>query len=201
MYNVLLVVTFVISLVAMICSLITVIIVTKDSKEKDLVKKVLTRVGIVFAVIVILGAAIGVSMIKKDEGTSSNNTTSSTESSALQSAGFNEVSLDEYLKLIEKDENSIILVARPTCGYCEKFTPILKQAMEDMNLKINYIDTDKLSNDDWTTFTSSLNYLNSEEWGTPLVLIVKNKEVVAENSGYVELETIKEFFKNNGFGE
>ena len=197
MYNILIITTFMISLVAMICSLITTIIVTKNSKEKELVKRILKIVGIVFVVIIVLAAAIGVSTIKKDE--TSSNTTSSNEKSALESAGFNEVSLDEYLKLIEKDEKSIILVARPTCGYCEKFTPILKQAKEDMNLKINYIDTDKLSNDDWTKFTSSLSYLNSEEWGTPLVLIVKNKEVVAENNGYVELETIKTFFKDNGF--
>ena len=73
--------------------------------------------------------------------------------------------------------------------------------MDDMKLTINYIDTDKFTNEDWTTFNSSLDYLNTEEWGTPLVLIVKNGQTVAINSGYVDLGTIKSFFEANGYGE
>ena len=52
-----------------------------------------------------------------------------------------------------------------------------------------------------SSFTESLDYLKSEQWGTPLTLIVQNGEAIAENNGYVELDTIKEFFTNNGFGE
>ena len=73
--------------------------------------------------------------------------------------------------------------------------------MDDMDLTINYVDTDKFSNDDWDTFYASLSYLNENEWGTPLTLIVQNGEVVDVNQGYVELDTIKTFFSNNGFGE
>ena len=70
-----------------------------------------------------------------------------------------------------------------------------------MNLTINYVNTDNFSEDDWTKFNSSLSYLNSEQWGTPLTLIVQNGEVVAENNGYTELEEIKKFFTDNGFGK
>ena len=73
--------------------------------------------------------------------------------------------------------------------------------MEDMDLTINYVNTDNFSEEDWGTFTDSLDYLSTEEWGTPLTLIVQNGDSVAENNGYVELDSIKEFFKNNGFGE
>lgn len=197
MTNVLLIIMTIMVLVTMVCTIITTALVTKESKDKELVCKILKVFGIVLAVAIVIGIAIGISNIKKDDTNSDNNV----ETTELEEAGFNEVTLSEYLDLVKSSEKSIILVARPTCGYCQQFTPILKQAMEDMNLTINYIDTDKFSEDDWTPFTGSLDYLKSEEWGTPLTLIVQNGEAIAENNGYVELDTIKEFFTNNGFGE
>lgn len=197
MTNVLLIIMTIMVLVTMVCTIITTALVTKESKDKELVCKILKVFGIVLAVAIVIGIAIGISNIKKDDTNSDNNV----ETTELEEAGFNEVTLSEYLDLVKSSEKSIILVARPTCGYCQQFTPILKQAMEDMNLTINYIDTDKFSEDDWTPFTESLDYLKSEEWGTPLTLIVQNGEAIAENNGYVELDTIKEFFTNNGFGE
>lgn len=197
MTNILLIIIAIMVLVTMVCTIITTALVTKESKNNELVCKILKVFGIILVVAIVIGVAIGVSNIKKDDTNSDNNV----ETTELEKAGFNEVTLSEYLDLVKSSEKSIILVARPTCGYCQQFTPILKQAMEDMNLTINYIDTDKFSEDDWTPFTESLDYLKSEQWGTPLTLIVQNGEAIAENNGYVELDTIKEFFTNNGFGE
>lgn len=184
------------TLIIMLSSIISTIIIVKDKKDFKLVKKVLSIAGIVIAIIAVISVAFGVSNMKSDEKES----TTSSEKVALEDAGFNEVNLDQYINLINGTEKSIVLVARPTCSYCELFTPILKQAMEQMDLTINYINTDNFSDDDWTKFNESLDYLNSEEWGTPLVLIVQNGEAIAENNGYVDLETIKSFFKENGFG-
>lgn len=182
-------------LVTMVCSIITTIIEVKDKKAQPLLKKTLGITAFVLIIVLVVGLAFGASSMKKVDSGDSNETVT------LEEAGFNKVSLDEYLELIKSSDKNIILVARPTCAYCEQFTPILKQAMEDLNLTINYINTDNFSNDDWTTFNDSLSYLNTEEWGTPLTLIVQNGEVVDSNNGYVELETIESFFTNNGFGE
>ncbi len=202
MNNLLLIAILVISVITMVSSLFIAIIVAKKS-DKDVIKSAGKIVGIVFVCLLVVFLAIGVSKIDKKSNSSSNKNTEETESSddELSAAGFNEVSLDEYLSLIKKDEKSIVLIARPTCTYCQKFTPILKQAMEDMKLTINYINTDNLSEDDWSKFSDSLDYLKNNEWGTPTVLIVQNGKSLAENSGYVELETIKKFFTDNGFGE
>lgn len=183
-------------LVTMVCSIITTILEVKEKKANELVKKVLGITSIIIIIIAVIGLAVGVSSLKDDN--SNNNTT---EEVALEEAGFNEVTLDEYLELINKSEKSIILVARPTCSYCEAFAPILSEASKDLNLTINYIDTDKFSDEDWGTFTDSLDYLSNEEWGTPLTMIVQNGSVVDTNNGYVELDTIKDFFTTNGLGE
>ena len=190
MTNILLIIISIMLFITMFCSIITTIIEVKNEHAENLVKRVLKIAGIILAIIVVIGGSIGITYIKKDNS-------STTETVTLETAGFNEITLDSYLEIIKKDEKNIILVARPTCGFCEKFSPVLKKAKDDMN----FIDTDKFSKEDWQTFSSSLAYLNSEEWGTPLVLIVQNGEVIAENNGYVELDDIKTFFKNNGYGE
>lgn len=200
----LLILIAVMTLVTMVCSIIVTIMEVKDKKAQDLVKKALGITSIVLLVALVIGASVGVSHMDK---TKSDNKTTTTESSsdsrqtALEQAGFNKVSIDEYLNLIKSSDKQIILIARPTCGYCEKFTPILKQAMEDMNLTINYVNTDNFSSDDWSKFQNSFDYLASNEWGTPLTLIVQNGEIVDKNNGYVELDAIKEFFTKNGLGK
>ena len=200
----LLILIAVMTLVTMVCSIIVTIMEVKDKKAQDLVKKALGITSIVLLVALVIGASVGVSHMDK---TKSNNKTTTTESSsdssqtALEQAGFNKVSIDEYLNLIKSSDKQIILIARPTCGYCEKYTPILKQAMEDMNLTINYVNTDNFSSDDWSKFQNSFDYLASNEWGTPLTLIVQNGEIVDKNNGYVELDAIKEFFTKNGLGK
>lgn len=200
----LLILIAVMTLVTMVCSIIVTIMEVKDKKAQDLVKKALGITSIVLLVALVIGASVGVSHMDK---TKSDNKTTTTESSsdssqtALEQAGFNKVSIDEYLNLIKSSDKQIILIARPTCGYCEKFTPVLKQAMEDMNLTINYVNTDNFSSDDWSKFQNSFDYLASNEWGTPLTLIVQNGEIVDKNNGYVELDAIKEFFTKNGLGK
>ena len=196
MTNVLLVILIIMLLITMIASVVTATVIISESKNKDLIKKVLKIIGISLAALLVISAAIGASYIKKDIS-SDNNTY---DSVTLTEAGFNEITIGEYLELIKESSENVILVARPTCGYCEKFTPILKKASEDMNVKINYIDTDKLTEETWKSFNASFDIF-SGEWGTPLVLVTKDNKIVAKNEGYTDLTTIKNFFKENNLGE
>lgn len=193
----LLILISVISFITMVCAIISVVILTKQSDSKESVLKVVKTLAIVLGIALVIGGAFGISKLNPKSNTES----SSSEKVSLENAGFNELSLDSYMELIAKDEKSVILVARPTCSYCELFTPILKQASEEMGITVNYVNTDKFTQDDWTKFTGSLSYLAEEDWGTPLVLIVQNNNVVADNGGYVELDVIKSFFEENGLGK
>ena len=193
----LLILISVISFITMVCAIISVVILTKQSDSKESILKVVKTLAIVLGIALVIGGAFGISKLNPKSNTES----SSSEKVSLENAGFNELSLDSYMELIAKDEKSVILVARPTCSYCELFTPILKQASEEMGITVNYVNTDRFTQDDWTKFTGSLSYLIEEDWGTPLVLIVQNNNVVADNGGYVELDVIKSFFEENGLGK
>ena len=194
MTNILLISILVIVLITMISSIISTVVIVSNSKSKELVLKVVKIIAIIVVVLAFIALTIGVTYVKKSEENKVENVT-------LETAGFKKLTVSEFVELTKKDEKSIVLVARPTCSYCELFTPTLKQAMDDMKLVVNYVNTDSFSEEDWSTFSNSLEYLKTTEWGTPLVIIVQNGKVVADNQGYVELDEIKSFFKENGFGE
>ena len=199
----LLIVSLIIVLILFICPIAVTYVLSRKEKNKEVFKNIISIVSIVDLVVIIFLLALWIGPIKSKDLTFKTNTTTKATagSTELSEAGFNEVSIDQYLELVSSSEKSIILVARPTCYYCQQFTPILKQVMEDMNLTINYIDTDKFTTADYEKFSNSLDYIKNNEWGTPLTLVVQNGEAIDVNSGYVELDAIKEFFTKNGFGE
>lgn len=199
----LLIITLILIVFIILCPVVITAVISREIKEKELFNKIMISSATAGFVILIILLSFWITPIKNGDFTieSSSNENASSEMISLENAGFNKLSMEQYLALVKGTEKSIVLVARPTCGYCEKFAPILKQAKDDLKLTVNYVNTDEFSSEDWTKFTSSLDYLESEDWGTPLVLIVQNGTAVAVNNGYVDLNTIKQFFTNNGLGE
>ena len=60
---------------------------------------------------------------------------------------LNEITVDEYLKLKEGKDLSIIYIARPTCSHCVVQTPRMKYIKYKYQLEINYLNTDNFSTD------------------------------------------------------
>ena len=197
----LLIVTLVVFILLMICPIITTLIVSKDEKNKEVFNSIIKGVLVVDVIALIILSSLWITPLKNKDLTFKKvtTTTAAEETDELSEAGFNELGINEYLELVKGSEKSIILIARPTCYYCQQFTPVLKEAKEDMNLTINYLNTDKLTQDDWSKFQESLEYLQSDEWGTPLTLIVQSGKLLDKNNGYTDLDTIKTFFSDNGF--
>ena len=106
------------------------------------------------------------------------------------------ISMDEYLTLYSGAENSIVFVARPTCPYCEITEPIIRKIAKDYNIKINYLNTDEFSEDDRANFVRH-NEMFSEGYGTPMILVVSNNQIVTYFEGLTDTAHFIEFFKAN----
>ena len=106
------------------------------------------------------------------------------------------ISMDEYLTLYAGSENSIVFVARPTCPYCEITEPIIRKIAKDYNIKINYLNTDEFSEDDRANFVRH-NEMFSEGYGTPVILVVSNNQIVTYFEGLTDTAHFIEFFKAN----
>lgn len=183
MTNVLLIIIAILLLILTVTSIVICVSTTKIAKSEKIVKDILKRIIIIISIVGVIGLAIGVTTFKQSE-----------------SKEFTKITLSEYLKLNNDSKKSIVLVARPTCAYCAKFTPVLKKVMNELDIVVNYINTDEFSSEDWEVFNNSNDYLKNTKWGTPLVMIVQNGSVIAVNEGYVEQDAIKNFFIDNGFG-
>ena len=106
------------------------------------------------------------------------------------------ISIEEYLTLYAGSENSIVFVARPTCPYCEITEPIIRKISKDYNIKINYLNTDEFSEDDRASFVRH-NEMFAEGYGTPMILIVSNNQIVTYFEGLTDTAHFVEFFKAN----
>ena len=169
--------------------------------------KILVILGIVLAVILIIIC----SMV----GTDSNNTktdkvmedgqtivtNAQKESEAVkddEKKEFTQINVDKYLEYYAGEENKIILVARPTCHYCQIAEPILQNISFKYNIEINYLNTDEFSDDDQTKFINSDDTFK-DGFGTPFLLIVSNNKIVSSVNGLTDEAHYISFFKTNSF--
>lgn len=107
---------------------------------------------------------------------------------------LNKVSCSQYQDLIKSEEKSIVLIARPSCGYCTKFIPILEEVVEEYGIVINYFDTDALSKEEVSSFyTSSTLFENN--FGTPTLLIIKDNHIINYKGGYMDKNATVKWLK------
>lgn len=111
---------------------------------------------------------------------------------------FKEIDIDTYLEYYQGNENKLILIARPTCSYCQIAEPILKNIAYENNLEINYLNTDNFKDDDEAKLVKSDDFFN-EGFGTPLLLVVKDKKIVDKIDGLTDKSHYIEFLKANNF--
>ena len=177
--------------------------------KKETIEKVKSATIVVLVLIIVFGASYFTSELKEcDNGGSTTTTTSSTNNSSNDSsdisedeqADLNEIDIDEYLDLKEGSDASIIYIARPTCHYCQEMEPIVKNIVYEYGIEVNYLNTDELDDEGQSKLIKSDDYF-SEGYGTPLLLVVKDDEIVDIQEGLSDKDTTVNFFKDNGLIE
>lgn len=111
-----------------------------------------------------------------------------------------EISLETYLELYDKEEDSLVLISRPTCQYCKIATPIIENIIYEKDVKIHYLNSDNLKEEENSKLITSDDYFSSG-YGTPLLLVVGNHKIKDQIEGLVTKESYEAFFKEYGFME
>ena len=111
---------------------------------------------------------------------------------------LNYIDVKEYNKLVKSKEASVIVVGQSTCSYCVKAKVILNEVASKNDIEINYLNLSYMTEDDYADFTSSFEYFQSDSWGTPVTMIVKNGKIVDKLEQLVTEEEYIEFFTKNG---
>ena len=159
--------------------------------------------------IIILGFSF---VVGSDKNTSSNNDTYSNNPNQIianaqkesenvkdsEKKELTEINVDTYLEYYKSSDSKLILVARPTCQYCQIAEPIIQNIAYEKNIEINYLNTDNFKDDDESRFVKSDEYFN-EGFGTPLLLVVKDNKIIDKVDGLTDKAHYIEFFQKHGF--
>ena len=130
-----------------------------------------------------------------DEETGNYNKEELTEEKEDEYDDYIAIDYEEYNELLESEDYFFIAIGRTGCGYCDKYKPVLKEVSDDLELPIHYIDIADLEEDEIEEFSTSNEFLKSNEWGTPTTLILNKDKVIASQQGYVDTKELKEFIK------
>lgn len=136
----------------------------------------------------------------KDDTEGNNEAPSSTEYDVSM---FHSVTAETLKDETAKDDLQIVYIGRSTCGFCVQFLPILQQAQKDYNYKTLYLDITTVKTTEQQEKILELDneneFLNKNFGSTPMVLLMKNSEIVDTSLGYKDYSEYSEWLEKNGF--
>jgi predicted bacteriocin transport accessory protein len=107
------------------------------------------------------------------------------------------INVDTYLEYYQGTEKKIVLMARPTCQYCQIAEPILQKIAKEYQLDIYYLNTSEVNSEDQDKLINS-NELFQANFGTPFLVIIQNEQISDHIGGLTDTNHYLETFKNNG---
>lgn len=110
---------------------------------------------------------------------------------------INYLDYKQYDQLLDSDSKEIFVITQTGCSYCEQAKPVLEEVATKHDLDINIVNMSNFSEEEKTSFDKSLDYLSENQWGTPLILVVKDSKVLDDTSGLQTAEEYADFFKKN----
>ena len=110
--------------------------------------------------------------------------------------GLNQISYDEYKKMVDNGDAFIVIIERAGCTYCQQYMPIVEEVTKEKKVAINYIDTDTLSEEEFNELSTTNKYLKKNNWGTPTTLFMFGDRIVDSISGYVDKDAVLSFLKD-----
>ena len=108
------------------------------------------------------------------------------------------VSCSQYHEKIAEKQDNLILIARPTCSFCQQFVPVLEEIVNEYGIVVNYFDTDTLNEDESKAFNQSADLFGSKDFGTPTLIITNDQKIVKYHIGYMEKDDTVNWLKDAG---
>jgi predicted bacteriocin transport accessory protein len=111
-------------------------------------------------------------------------------------AGTNSDASGNWQEALESNDLQLIYLGRPTCGWCNKIRPHLNYLSENYDMPFVYVNMDETTSSDQTTIFNKLN-IDTNNFGTPYLAVVKDGKKIAEQVGFVEEEQLFKFLQDN----
>ena len=111
-------------------------------------------------------------------------------------SNLTQIDIDKFVELLGSEETKIILAASLECPHCTAIKPKINEIAGDLKVEVNYLELSTLTEEEQNKFYGSNEFLY-EGTSIPLVMAVRNNEVVDSFVGNIEQSEIESFIKKN----
>ena len=91
----------------------------------------------------------------------------------------------------------IVVFGKSGCSYCTKYLPVLNEVLSASNLTYQYLNIGILEDDVSKAMLTKAG-VSIDDFGTPTTIIIKDGKCTAQHIGYMDADTTKAFFVENG---
>lgn len=157
-------------------------------------KKILTVIGVILGVVIFALCSI---LVARASYKASEETERKEQEEIQKSISNLKIAdVDKVAELFNSSEVQIVFVGSLTCPHCTGIKPKINELAEELNADIYYFELSTLTEEEEEKFYSVNEFL-SQGTSIPLVMAVKDNEVVDSFVGNIEKEEIKSFLTKN----
>ena len=106
------------------------------------------------------------------------------------------INVSRMKELFSSNYTKIIFVGSLTCPHCTAIKPVINSVVKDLNVTVYYLELSTMTDEENNEYYSINEFLKNNN-SIPLVMAVKNNEVIDSFVGEKDSKDVEEFLKKN----
>lgn len=106
------------------------------------------------------------------------------------------INVSKMKELFSSNDTKIIFVGSLTCPHCTAIKPVINSVVKDLNVTVYYLELSTMTDEENNEYNSINEFLKNNN-SIPLVMAVKNNEVIDSFVGEKDSKDVEEFLKKN----
>ncbi len=106
------------------------------------------------------------------------------------------INVSKMKELFSSNDTKIIFVGSLTCPHCTAIKPVINSVVKDLNVTVYYLELSTMTDEENKEYYSINEFLKNNN-SIPLVMAVKNNEVIDSFVGEKNSKDVEEFLKKN----
>lgn len=155
--------------------------------------------GVKILVVIIITVAIALTsffVMKKAYDESQKELEEENKKAAESISNLTVIDVSKMKELFSSNDTKIIFVGSLTCPHCTAIKPVINSVVKDLNVTVYYLELSTMTDEENTKYYSINEFLKNNN-SIPLVMAVKNNEVIDSFVGEKDSKDVEEFLKKN----
>lgn len=155
--------------------------------------------GVKILVIIIITVAIALTsffVMKKTYDESQKEIEEENKKAEESISNLTVINVSKMKELFSSNDTKIIFVGSLTCPHCTAIKPVINSVVKDLNVTVYYLELSTMTDEENNEYYSINEFLKNNN-SIPLVMAVKNNEVIDSFVGEKDSKDVEEFLKKN----